>query len=175
MEIEVALFPELCGGADFRQHLFHERLSAETGFDGHDQQDVELPEIRFDRADRGVRIDGEPGFPAGGANTRERLGHIGLGLEVDVDRRRHRKVAVEVAVRIGNHEMDVERPVGMPRRRLDKGRAERDVVHKMTVHHIAVDPIRPRAGHVGDLVAEPGEVTGQDGWGNDNLHRESLR
>jgi len=122
-----------------------------------------------------VWIDGQSRFFARRADPGECLGHIGFGFKVDIHGMRHRKVAVEVAVRVGDHEVDIHGQIGVARRRLDKGRTERDVVHKMTVHHIAVDPVRPRAGHLGYFLAESREVTGQDRRGNDNFHGPSLR
>ena len=120
-------------------------------------------------------IDGQSRLFARRADPGECLGHIGFGFKVDIHGMRHRKVAVEVAVRIGDHEMDIQRQVRVARRRLDKSRTERDVVYKMTVHHIAVDPVRPRAGHLGYFFTKSREVTGQDGRGNDNFHHSSLR
>jgi len=79
-------------GTNFRQHVLHERLAAETRFDGHDEEDVKLPEVGIDRTDRRVWIDGQSRLFARRADPGECLGHIGFGFKVDIHGMRHRKV-----------------------------------------------------------------------------------
>ena len=71
--------------------------------------------------------------------------------------------------------MDIKRQIGYFIYFCHDIRTEGYVRHKMTVHHIAVDPVRPRAGHLGYFFAKSREVTGQDGRGNDKFHHLSLR
>ena len=54
--------PPLAGLLDFRQRLGDERLPAKAGIDGHDQQHVELLEVRFHLRHARRRIEGESNF-----------------------------------------------------------------------------------------------------------------
>ena len=94
---------------------------------------------------------------------------------MNIHRVSHREIAFEVAVGLGDHEMDVERLVGVVSHCLDKCRSERDVVHQVTVHDIAVYPIGPGTGDRGYFLAQAGEIAGKDRWGNNCFHGVRLR
>ena len=91
-----------------------------------------------------------PGFDMDRDDVGARLGE---GFEIGIARR--------------DHQVDVERLLAVGPQRLHHVGSDRDVGHEMAVHHVDVDPVG--AGRVDrpHLLAEPGEVGGQDGWGYD--------
>jgi len=66
--------------------VLHERLAAEPRLDGHDEDDVEQAAVRLE-ASAGLRLDREPGRPAGGPDPAQRRLDLGrLDLDVEGDR-----------------------------------------------------------------------------------------
>ena len=63
-------------------------------------------------------------------------------------------------VGIFDHQVNIERQARVARGRFHKGRTEGNVVHKMAIHHIAVNPIRAGLGDAFHLRTEAAEVTG---------------
>src|SRR5947209_8704449 len=70
-----------------------------------------------------------------------------------------------------DHEMHVERQVGLFTDKTDNRRTEGDVVHEMAIHDVAMDPIGPRLFDLADFLAQAGEVGGQDRGVNDEAKR----
>ena len=82
---------------------------------------------------------------------------LGEGLEIGVGRRDH-QVGVEAAWSLCGAE------------RLHDVRAEGDVGHEMAVHHVEMDPVRAGLVDRAHLLAQAGEVGGED-RGSDEDHR----
>ena len=78
---------------------------------------------------------------------------LGEGVEKSVDRR--------------NHQVDVERLGAVRAKRLHHGRADRQVGHEMPVHHVDVDPVGARCVDRANLLAQLGEIGGQDRRGDE--------
>ena len=73
---------------------------------------------------------------------------LGEGLEEGIDRR--------------DHQMDVERLGGVRPQRLHHRRADGEVGDEMAVHHVDMDPVGAGLVDRADLLAEPGEIGGED-------------
>ncbi len=69
--------------------------------------------------------------------------------------------------------MHVERLPGVRPQRPHRVGSDGDVGHEMPVHDVHVDPIGARFVDRAYLLAELGEIGGQDRWGNDKrtMHR----
>src|SRR4029077_937850 len=72
-------------------------------------------------------------------------------------------------VRLGDHQVAVERQRGVLEQRLDDGQPEGEGRHEVVVHDVHVQPVRG-GGDRGGLVGEPGEVSGQDARRDLNGH-----
>ena len=83
---------------------------------------------------------------------------LGEGLEIGIHRRDH-QVGVESIRRVRPHAPD-------------EIRAEGDVRHEMAVHHVEMDPVGAGRVDGADLLAQPGEVGGQDRGGDDKRTRD---
>jgi hypothetical protein len=66
-----------------------------------------------------------------------------------------------------DHQVDVERLGRMRAERFDHRRADRDVGDEMAVHHVDVDPVGPGRVDRADLLAQAGEIGGQDRRGDE--------
>ncbi|MNC89173.1 hypothetical protein D3C83_50750 [compost metagenome] len=73
---------------------------------------------------------------------------FGKGVEKRIDRR--------------NHQVDVERLGAVRAKRLHNAWPDREVGHEMPVHHIDMDPVGACCVDGADLLAELGEIGGQD-------------
>ena len=69
---------------------------------------------------------------------------VGEGLKIEVDGL--------------DHQVAIERLVAVRAQRRHQRRAEGDVGDEMAVHHVEVDPVRPRRRDVAHFLAENGEV-----------------
>ena len=58
-DVEALVVDHLACPADLRHHLVHERLAAEAGVHGHEQQQVDLVEVRLGRLERRLGVDGQ--------------------------------------------------------------------------------------------------------------------
>ncbi len=146
-----------------------EFLSAESGFDAHDQQGVEVAEDLQVRLERGARLDRQPGLRTGGPDVAGDPDRILGGLRVEGDvvgaglgvRRRP-------TLRVLDHQMAVERDVGRLQQALHDRQTQGQVRHEVVVHDIDVQPVGAGGTRLGDrrrLVGEIREVRGQDGRG----------
>ena len=92
---------------------------------------------------------------ARGTDAAQGFRDIVLGLDVDADEvRAGIEETLEIMIRAGNHQVDIEEGVVGGIDGLDDGRAERDVVHEMPVHHIEMHPIGPGLHRAGDFIAD---------------------
>ena len=104
-----------------------------------------------ERADRLQRaMDMRAGFDMHGDDVGARLGE---GFEIGIARR--------------DHQMHVERLLGVGPDRFDDIRADRNVGHEMAVHDVDMDPVGAGGIDRADLLAELGEIGGEDRRGDD--------
>ena len=130
------------------------------------------PAICFEGADRRRRIEDDARLDA------ERLDRVHRAVQVrqhfDVHRH-HRRAGVrerlDVAVRVLDHQVHVERHPRDALERPHDRRADRDVRHEMAVHHVDVNEIGAAALDRRDRVAERREVGGEDRRRDLHAHR----
>ena len=68
-----------------------------------------------------------------------------------------RKIA-DVALRLKDHHMHVERLLGRPAHRFDHHRPDRDIWHEATVHDVNMDPVGARRIDGANLRGEIAEI-----------------
>ena len=103
---------------------------------------------RADRLQRAVEV--RAGFDMHGDDVGAGLGE---GLEIGVARR--------------DHQMHVERLLGVGPDRLHDVRPDRDVRHEVAVHDVDMDPVGAGGIDGADLLAELREIRGEDRRGDD--------
>jgi hypothetical protein len=69
---------------------------------------------------------------------------------------------LEISVRLGHHQVDVQGQPGHTPHRGHHRRADGEVRHEMPVHHVEVDLVGAAPLDRGDSVAESGKVGRQD-------------
>lgn len=77
---------------------------------------------------------------------------------------------VQQPLRIRHHQMNVEGQAGQRAQTPDDRRAEAEIGHKDTVHHVQMQHVGPAAFHKGQLLGQMGEITGQNR--GRHFHRE---
>ena len=136
-----------------------EGLSAESGMDGHDENEVGPIEERHEPFDGGLGVDGDPDLQALFFYPLHRVLDVPLGFAVDGDRVASRVgEGVDVSDGVVDHQVGIEESVRVSSDGLDHRRSERYVGDEHPVHNIEVDPVRAGLVCPGDLLAESGEV-----------------
>jgi hypothetical protein len=101
----------------------------------------------FDQLDRARWVEHYTGFLAEVVDARqdamEMDGRGRFGMDEEVIGTGLGKIR-EVALRLGDHQVYVERPHRATPHGFDDQRSDRDARHKATIHHVDVDPIRAR-------------------------------
>jgi len=154
---------------DLGQHRLDEGLAAEAGLDGHEQQQVDLSQDRGDRRQRSGRAQSKAGpgpEPVQLIDKTEgscRRLHMG-----SYDRAPHFSVLRRPAIGLFDHEVGVHWKFCMRQNGLDQRRPAELIGHKMIVHDIDVQAIRPRDtcelfGQVRLIGVEDGGVDGGTG------------
>ena len=90
------------------------------------------------------------------------------------DRGGERHEALQITIGTIDHEMNIQRQRGVTGYRFDDGGPKGDVVHKVTIHHIAMNPICSCRSHPLNLVAQPAEVAGKNRGCNDDFTRKHM-
>lgn len=80
---------------------------------------------------------------------------------------------VEIRIARRDHQVAVEDLVGMRAQRRDDRRPERYVGYEMPVHRVEMNPVGARGGDGAHLLAEPGEVRGQNRRRDDHRLRQA--
>lgn len=136
-----------------------EGLSAESGMDGHDENEVGPIEERHEPLDGGLGVDGDPDLQAFFFNLLYRGVDVPFGFAMDCDSVAPRVgEGVDVSDGVVDHQVGIEESVRVSSDGLDHRRSERYVGDEHPVHNIEVDPVRAGLVCPGDLLAESGEV-----------------
>ena len=159
----LASFDELAHPLDLRQRRPDELLVPETRIHGHDQHLVQVLNDLLQHGRRRRRVDGDSGALAERPDPLHRAVQIVVALPVDEERigaGLDELVQKEIGIR--DHQMDLERELGRPPKGLDDRRAHGQIRHEMSVHHVDVDPVGSSLFRLGYLLAQPGEVRGEN-------------
>ena len=115
---------------------------------------------------RGGGVEGQPGVEAGVAHRLERVVHVRRGLPVHDQRvRAGGRELLDAPLGPLDHQVHVEHAAAVVHevaQRVHDQRPDRDRRHEVAVHHVHVDHARARVHHLLDLLAEAGEVGGED-------------
>ena len=146
-----------------RGDVLHELLATEAGLDGHDHHDVEQLAVGLERRQRRRRLERQPGGPTGGPDLSQGRRDLLLDLDVEGDRvAAGVEVLVDVAARLADHQVGVERQLRPRPQMLDRLRAERQVRDEVAVHDVEVDPVGAGLLDPPDGVGEVREVGVED-------------
>ncbi len=172
--IKPALLAQNAQSADLRQHFGQETLPAKSGIDGHDQHHAAQRQYVFDLRQRGGRVQHDAGELAEIVDPRQGA--------VQMDRRAglamHQQMVgagggeiLEIALGLDHHQMHIERPLRHPAHRRDDERADRQVRHEASIHHVDMDPVG--AGRLDGpyLFAKAAEIGREDRRADDQRAR----
>ena len=145
-----------------------EGLASEAGVHGHAEYEIDHVQDGLDRALGRARVEHDAGLLAERPDRLERAVDVGSRLRMDADDVGARaREGFEVGIRGSDHQVHVE---DLRRVRADGPHdvgAHGDVRDEMAVHHIDMDPVASRLIDGADLLAEPGEIGGQDRRGDE--------
>lgn len=102
-------------------------------------------------------------------NVSECIGDVRKRFDMKGDGMTERNKTFQVVIRTIDHEMEIEGKFCVTRSGLNEGGAEGNIVHKMTVHHIAMDSIGSCGGDSADFRTELREIAGKNRRGNERL------
>ena len=139
------------------------RLPTEAGFDAHDQDKVDFTQIREDCLHRGGRAHADAHPATCFADRRNHSGRIpphAGGFDVERDERSARFGKVDgVPGRVVNHQVDIIIGIGQCAvQAAEHRRAIGHIGHKMAVHYINVQHIRPGFQRKAALVSQMGQI-----------------
>ena len=149
--------------ADGVQLGFHEALAAEAGLDGHDQHHIQFLNVGQDGLGTGDGAQGNGLLHApalhGVQRPADAAGAGGLQMDGDEIGSRVGEV-VDIAVGVVDHQMHVQKGVGVLVDCLQHRQTEGDVGHEAAVHHVEVDEVG--AGNAVKVCAQTGKIGGED-------------
>ena len=142
--MQTALGAHRAQARDLRQHFGDEGLAAKSRIDGHDQNNVAQMQDILDKLRRGSRIEHHTRLLAERADLREHAMQMGrrawLGLHQEMIGAGIRKGG-KIALRLDDHQVNVERLCGRAADRLQHDRPDGDVRNEASVHHVDMDPV----------------------------------
>ena len=124
--------------------MLHKGLPAEAGFHRHYQHHVQLLQVGEHRLRRGDGPQGHRLFDPIGLHSPQGLGNPGgmVCLQVDAEQVRSRLgEGVDVAHRLIDHQVYVQKHIGVLSDGLDHRNANGDIGYKEAVHYIHMEPI----------------------------------
>jgi len=158
----VAQAPQL---ADLWQHLGQEGLAAKAGVDRHHQDDVAQVEDLFDERDRTGRVEDRPGLLAERADARQHAVQVNGRRRLALDEQVVGAGAGDVfqqALRLDDHQVNVEGLGSRPPHGLNHDRAEADVRDEAPIHDVHMDPVGAGRVNGAHLFGEATKIGGED-------------
>ncbi len=153
-----------------RYDRFDEALTAESGIDGHHQYEVAELNGGAEGFRRGGGVDGDPGLGPSVPNHLQSSLEVWLGLLMDGDHVRPGiEEGVDIALRLLDHQMTVERQLADSPAGLYDRRPHGDIRHEMTVHHVEMEKVGVLLD-ARDFFGELREIGGQERWGDLDFH-----
>ena len=140
----------------------------------HDEQQINAIEERLDLGKGSGRVQGEPGPATRLANPGQCFSDVVPGFRFHVDGNGIRAGFHEAGkVMIGplDHQMHIKGELRQFARHRDDHRPEGNVIHEMTVHDVAVNPVGPGFLHPAHFPGEVREISRQDGRGDEDGRR----
>src|SRR6202162_3999050 len=141
MKIKSKFSAKLSRSLYLAHHCLHETLPAETGIDGHHQQQIDLVKEWRHLFEGSRRADRQPACRPCRADTFQRPADIIIGLDVDGDIAYVRNESGKEMIGPLDHQVRIQRDGGDFCDRLHNGDSERKIVDKMAIHHVEVQPI----------------------------------
>ena len=143
--------------------VFHELLPAEPGLDRHHHHDVEQLPVRLEGAQGRGRFHGQARRATGRADPPQGRGDLLLDLDVDRDRvAAGVEELLDVAARLADHQVRVERELRPRSKVLDGLGTERQVRDEVAVHDVEMDAVGTGLLDAADRVGEVREVGVED-------------
>ena len=138
-------------------------LTAEAGVDGHHKHQIDHVDDVFDGRDRRARIQRDAGLLTKRADCLQRTMQMrsSLGMYRNVIASGFGK-SLQIRIARRDHQVRVENLPGVRTHRFDDVRAERNVRHKMAVHHVQVDPVGAGSIDAADFFAQFGEIRSEN-------------
>ena len=135
---------------DLPEHIGDKWLSRKARIHRHEQYTVRLVQNVVQCGQRRRRIERGYGMRAESTDPAERTVQMGGGFRMD----RHifarlNVEPVELALRLRDHQMDVERNIGQRAQSAAKVRTEREIRHKAPVHNVDVERMDPAVREYG--------------------------
>ena len=158
LDVQAGPVDELPGPGDLGHHLGHEALPAEAGVHGHHQHHIDAVQPRLAGFETRLRVDCQPG-------PQPELTHLRDQLSCTADLDVHGAAVgscvaerLQVLGGVVHHQVAVEVEVAVAPDPLQHHRADREVGHKVPVHHVDMEHVGfgPDAVY---LVGQTGEVS----------------
>ena len=138
-------------------------LAAEARHDAHHQHQTHLVQIGGHRADRRGRVQRKARHSPQTANLAKQRPGVRHGLNMDRQQIGPRPaIGFQVALGVGNHQMNVQRQLRQSPHGLDHRNAKAQVGHKVAVHHVEMEDLRPGSLQRLDFARQMTEVGGQE-------------
>ena len=160
---------------DLVEALWDEPLAAEPWVDRHHEHDIGRIGDLFDSRNRRRWVERDPGAGTEGLDGRQRSRQVssrlnvhGQGLCPSFDKRGN------VAVRILDHQVDVEGHVGDPMEGTNDWWPDREVWNEVAVHDVHVNGVCATALGGRDGSAQLGEIGRQDRGSDSQAHRRLI-
>ena len=158
---------------DFPGARTDKTLPAKTGVYAHDEHLIDEINHLFEAGNRRAGIEHDPGLLVELFNLLNGAVQMRAGFLMDQDDIRAGADEIgQIALRLNNHQVDIERQAGALAGGLDHQRTNGDIGHKTAIHHINVDTVRAGLLDLGNLLAEAPKV-GRENRG-ENLDHDGL-
>ncbi len=116
-------------------------MSTKSGIHRHHKHKIKIVENIVDEVGWSTRIDRHTGLRAKLFDSADRPMQIRTHFLMHRDNVcSRRSKALEITIRILNHEVSIENEIGMTADRADQRGPKRDIRNKMTVHHVEMEP-----------------------------------
>lgn len=154
---------------EFRQQIVAEGLAAEARLDGHDQNEIDHREERFDGGGGRVGIEHEAGLATEIADLFQGGGVVVGGFDMDADEiGAGFGEGIDVTMRFGEHQVGVEEKFQAVAAEGGEGfGAEGEVWHEMAIHDVEVQPGESEVLDDAGAGGEMGVVAGEQGGSED--------